>query len=172
MPKTKQQKQESLRTFVAQLEDAKSVVFSTFSGMNMDEQEEIRKELRKADIAFFVYKKTLLKRALQSKGLNGDVVDSWTGNIGIAMSKDEVAPARILVKVSKNNDGFKVHYGILEGKEIDEYDVSALAALPSKDELLAKAVGTVCAPLYGLVNVLQGTQRSLLNVLSQIKDKK
>ena len=170
MAKTKQQKQELLRDLEAQLEKAKSVVFSTFTGMNIGEQEEMRKELRDADIEFFVYKKTLIKRALQSMGVKADAVDLWSGNTGVAFSKDEIAPARILVKVGKNKEGFQVRYGILEGKEISEADVRALAALPGKHELLAKAIGSICAPVNGLANVLQGTQRSLVNVLNKISN--
>ncbi|MFH1713436.1 MAG: 50S ribosomal protein L10, partial [Candidatus Jacksonbacteria bacterium] len=97
------------------------------------------------------------------------------GNIGVAGSmNDEVGAARILVKAIKDKEmeGLEVKAGILEGRIIEFSQVKALAALPSRKDLIAKIAGSINAPLSGLVNVLQGNQRKLIYVLSNIRGTK
>ena len=73
------------------------------------------------------------------------------------------------MKASDNLEGLEVKAGILEHRMIKLDQVKALAVLPSKEELIARVVGSIRAPLAGLVNVCQGNQRALLTVLNQIK---
>ncbi len=124
-------------------------------------------------MSFRVVKKTLVNKALKEGGQDPTPLDQIRGNIGIAFSlHDEVTPAKILAKAAKDNEQLRLHFGILAGKLIDAAAVKMLAALPSKEELLGKLVGTLVAPLRGFLNVLQGPQRNLLNVLVRIKEKK
>ena len=118
-------------------------------------------------------KKTLLRKAFEKLGLPADKIDSWQGNISLAVSeKDEVAPAKLIAKFIKDNENMAILGGLL-GQEWMEVDrVQSLAKLPSKEELIAKTVGTIKAPLNGLVNVLAGNLRGLVNVLNAIKDQK
>jgi len=84
--------------------------------------------------------------------------------------QDEVAPAKILNDFAKNNEHLKILGGILENKFIDKMSVISLAKLPSKQELLGQLVGTIAAPMSGMLNVLQGNLRGLVRVLSIINN--
>jgi len=174
MPKTKEQKQDIINHLQELLDKAKSIVFSTFSKVPVSKQEELRMQMREQGITYDVCKKTLLKKALQTQGLAVEL-DEWIGNIGVAGSmNDEVGAARILVKAIKDKEmeGLEVKAGILEGRIIEFSQVKALAALPSRKDLIAKIAGSINAPLSGLVNVLQGNQRKLIYVLSNIRGTK
>ena len=83
-----------------------------------------------------------------------------------------MAPAKILEQFSKTNGAVKIIGGVIERKFITAAEVIALAKLPSKQELLAKLVGTINAPISGFVNVLAGNLRGFVQVLNAIKDQK
>ena len=86
--------------------------------------------------------------------------------------EDPVAPAKILNDFSKDHKALELKAGILDGAVIGVDEVKALAELPSREELLAKLVGSMQAPLSGLVNVLQGTIRNAVYVLEAVRQKK
>ena len=86
--------------------------------------------------------------------------------------QDEVAPAQIVAKFAKSHEIVHMFGGMLEGQAIDSTKVTELSKLPSKDELLAKMVGSLNAPISGFVNVLAGNLRGLVSVLNNIKDAK
>lgn len=172
MPKTRSEKSDAVETLVADLRNMRSVVFANYEGLTVAEIEELRRTLRKEQVRYMVAKKTLLGRALKEVG---SPIDAKTipGNFATIISfEDEVAPARIVAKYAKDHEVLKVVGGILEQKFIDSKAVLALAALPSKQELLAKLVGSINAPVSGLVNVLAGNLRGLATVLTAIKDAK
>ncbi len=174
MPKTKEQKQYAINQLQELLGKAKSIIFSTFSKVPVSKQEELRMQMREQGITYDVCKKALLKKALQIKGVALEL-DDWLGNIGVAGSmNDEIGAAKILVKASKNKEmeGLEIKAGILEGRVIEWSQVTALAALPSREELIARAIRSINAPFYGLVNVLLGNQRELINVLNNIRNNK
>jgi len=85
---------------------------------------------------------------------------------------DEVAPARLVAEIQKERKGLNIQGGILESRWMTSEEVIALAKLPSKDQLIAQVVGSIRAPLSGLVGVLQGNLRNLVYVLNAVKDSK
>ena len=106
--------------------------------------------------------------ALKEAGLEIDM-QKLEGQISMAISsQDEVAAAKIIAKVAKINENIKMVGGILGTKELSAEEVKALALIPSKQELLAKLVGTLNAPVSGFVNVLAGNLRGLVTVLGAI----
>lgn len=170
MTKTKQQKQEMLEYLKEKLADSKSVVFANFTGLSVNDMEDLRSKCRQAGVQYLVAKKTLLKKALAEAGFEAPELG---GEISVAFSRqDEVAAAKILNEFSKGHEEVKFIAGILENKIIGAEEVKGLAQLPSKDELLAKMVGSIKAPISGFVNVLSGNLRGLVNVLNAIKDGK
>lgn len=172
MPKTKEQKKEILEQIKDKLSKSKSVVFSSDTGLNVKTAQQLRNELRANGAEYFVAKKTLLQKATQSIG-EEKVIDELSGSVGLTLSyDDEVAGVRVIDKFAKANEGLKLGGGILEGKFIMPDLVKTLASLPSKDQLLAKLVGTINAPVVGLVRVLSGTTRNFVGVLNAIKEKK
>ncbi len=173
MPKTKQKKQEISRDIKERLAKSKSVVFTSFNALTVKENEALRNELVAGQAEYYAAKKTLLARTLSEANIDVDA-RSFDGQVAVTFGyADEVGPAKILAKFVKDTEGrIKFLGGILEGKFIDAAGVTALSALPSKEELYAKIVGSINAPVSGFVNVLAGTLRSFVGVLSAIEKTK
>ncbi|MEI7740880.1 MAG: 50S ribosomal protein L10 [bacterium] len=172
MAKSRAQKQLTVDTLTDDLKRMKSVVFADFQGLKAGEIEEIRTKCTKAGLRYTVAKKTLLNRAFKANGIELDtksVAGSLTTVIGF---EDEVAPAKMIADYAKIHEALKVKGGVLEAKFVDAKTVMALAKLPSKNELIAKVLGSLNAPLSGLVNVLAGNLRGLVQVLAQIEKSK
>lgn len=166
------QKEEVVKKLAEQIKAGKVAVFSDFTGTSVGNMQKLRTELRKSGSAYKVTKKKLIEIAFKNAGIEVDV-KNIKGQIGVAIGHDdEVSAAKILKNFTKENQNFKVLQGILEGKVISENEVSALAALPSKEELLAKLVGSINAPVSGFVNVLAGNIRGLVTVLREIANSK
>lgn len=172
MPKTKTEKEKIVKDLVDLFKRMKSAVFIDFKGLKVKEITELRRLCRQAGISYGVAKKTLLKIASKESGLDFDphsVEGSFATAFGLA---DEAAPAKVLADFAKNHEALKILGGLLEGKIVSRETILFLAKLPSKPELIAKLVGSLQAPLSGLVNVLAGNLRGLVNVLNAYKDKK
>jgi len=172
MSKTKQQKQDTLQTLESGLKAAKSAVFANFQGLTVAEMEELRKDCRKENIQVLVAKKTLVKRAFETLGLTGADPKLFKGGVATFLGSDEVGPAKIVSTFAKTHEIAAIFGGALEGKYVDANMVKSLAALPGKQELLSKLVGTLNAPVSGFVNVLAGNLRNLVGVLNNIKNAK
>jgi len=171
MAQTKLQKEEIVKDLAAKLKASKAVVFSDYKGLRVKDMTALRRELREAGVDIKVLKKTLIDLALKDAGIELDV-KKLEGQIAIAISSgDEVAAAKIIAKAAKANENLKIVGGILGMKELSAAEVNALAKLPSKEELLAKLVGTLNAPVSGFVNVMAGNLRGLINVLKAVAEK-
>lgn len=171
MKQTKQQKAELIKELAEKLKVSKAVVFSDYKGLEVKDMTVLRKELRTAGVELKVLKKTLINIALKDAGIEMDA-KKLEGQIAIAVSSgDEVAAAKIIAKMAKVNENLKIVGGILGTNELSADEVKALAKLPSKEELLAKLVGTLNAPVSGFVNVLAGNLRGLVNVLKAVAER-
>lgn len=165
MAKTRQQKEEQVKKLSEKLAKAKSVVFTDYRGLSMKQLSELRNKLREADAEFTVAKNTLLSRALPASSLDGPTAVLFAYD-------DEFSPIKILVKALKDAGIGKVKLGFLGQELLDESKIMQLASLPSKDELQAKTVGVLVAPLQGMVGVLQANLRNLVYALSEIQKSK
>jgi len=173
MSKTKQQKQEAIKILEEGIKGSKGVVFANFQGLDVPSMEELRRSCRENDIDILVAKKTLVKLALEKAGLKDVDTKTFEGGLATLMGRgDEVSSARTINDFAKSHDVVKIFGGILEGKFIDETGIKSLANLPSRDELLAKVVGSINAPVSGFVNVLAGNLRNLVYVLNAVKESK
>jgi len=172
MAKTKEQKKEALKLIQDKLESSKSVIFSSDTGSNVKTIEELRKELKENDAEYLVVKKTLLKKATKDMGPT-EQFDELNGSVAVTLSySDEIVGAKILNKYAKTSEALNLGGGILENAFILPEMVKKLASLPSKEELLAKLVGSLNSPISGLVGVLSGTTRNFVGVLNAIKETK
>ncbi len=172
MAKTRKQKEGVLEAVNADVAAAKAMVFTGYHGLSVPEIEKLRRALRAEKVSYRVIKKTLLQKVFTDRQIN---VDAKAVGAALAVAfglSDEVAPAKILAKFQKEHEALKIYGGWLEHKFIDAAGVLALAKLPSREELYAKLVGSINAPVSGFVNTLSGTIRSLVNVLNGIKDVK
>ncbi len=166
---TKEQKKKLVEDLSEKIKSAKSVVFADFRGLKVKDLSELKKELRKSDSSFRVSKKTLMNIALKEAGIEYNTKE-LEGQIAISFSADEITAAKIIDIFAKKNENIKILGGILGEKILDSTQVKALAKLPGKDELLAKLVGTINAPISGFVNVLAGNLRGLVQVLKAVAD--
>lgn len=175
MPKSKIQKQEIFRDLNERIKKSKSIVFAGFNALGVKDNEDLRAKLRAENSEYYVAKKTLLNLALQENKIEVDS-NELEGKVAAVFSyEDEVAPAKILgnfVKDKEKADKIVFLGGILDGKFLNKDEVMALSKLPSKQELYAKVVGSLNAPVSGFVNVLAGNLRGLVGVLKAISDKK
>lgn len=174
MAKTKAQKKDIMENLEKKIDNAKSIVFTNFDKLSVEENNEIRNRLKEENSEYFVAKKTLLGLALNKKDIKDVNVKSFEGRVAAIFGyEDEVAPAKIINDFRKKmEDKLNFLGGVMEGKSLDKEQVSALAELPSKPELYAKIVGSLNAPISGFVNAMAGNLRNLVYVLKAIEEKK
>jgi len=174
MAKTKLKKQEILRDLTNKFDRAKAVVFARFNAVKVADNEVLRNQLRDEASEYYVAKKTLLDLALKEKNFSDFKPRDTEGQVAVVFGyEDEVAPAKILNKfIGEHKEQVSFLGGILEGRLIEANQVKALAELPSREELYAKVVGSINAPVSGFVNALAGNLRNLVGVLSAIQEKK
>lgn len=147
-------------------------VFANFTGISVAKLSRFRRELKKIGAEFKVAKKTLLDRAMKAAGLEISP-DELKGEVGVIFGyEDQAAPAKLTAKFAKENKTFKILKGILAGKMLEAAGVSALARLPSREEMLAQVARAFNSPIQGLVNALSGNIKNLVVVLSKIKSAK
>ncbi|MFH1671436.1 MAG: 50S ribosomal protein L10 [Candidatus Portnoybacteria bacterium] len=167
---TKDKKKEIIKDLIDKLSRQKSVVFFDYTGLKVNQSQELRSKLRQEGIDCQVGRKTLINLALEGAGLKDIGVKEMTGQIGLVLGyKDEVAPAKILYDFSKGNESIKILAGLVEGKLLGNEAILELAKLPSKQELLSKLVGSISSPLYGLRNALRGNLQKLIYILKSCK---
>jgi len=173
MAKTKQQKEEAVKDLTEKLGKSRTVIFTNFDGLNVQESTELRKSLRENDVDYAVVKRTLINLALKNAELKEVDISSIDGGIGVALGyEDEIVPAKVLAKFAKDHEALKLVGGIFDGQFIDAEKVVELSKMPGKVELYGKLVWLLNYPASGLVNVLIGNSRKLVYVLNAIKEKK
>ncbi|HHU32327.1 MAG TPA: 50S ribosomal protein L10 [Clostridia bacterium] len=167
----KELKQQIVAEIKTKLENSSAAVLTDYRGLNVAQVTELRKRMREAGVEYKVLKNTMIRFAAHELGLEG--LDPYLeGPTAVAFSADPVAPAKIIYDFAKANKALEVKVGVLEGKVIEAAQVKALADLPSREELLAKVVGGMQAPLYGMVSVLSGTLRSFVYALEAVRKQK
>jgi large subunit ribosomal protein L10 len=169
---TKAQKKEVVKGLEEKIKQAKSAVFVDYKGLGVKDTMELKKTLREAGVEYLVARKTLLEISLKNCGLDVDV-RGMDGQIAAVFSNiDEIAAAKIIDKFAKTNEHIKMLGGTLGTQVMNDAEVKALAKVPSKEELLAKLVGTLNAPISGFANVLAGNLRGLVQVLKAVSEQK
>ena len=160
-----------------QLAWAKGAVFTTDTGLSVAQDTELRRELRAAGVTYHVVKNTMLRRAADALGLEG-LDPHLEGTTAFAFSaEDAVAPAKVICDYIKKNKLdekgiLSIKVGTVEGKVIETNEVRALASLPSREELIAKLMGSMNAPISNTVNVLHGVLRNAVYVLDAVRAQK
>lgn len=173
MAKTRQQKEKTVDQIATDFDNSKSVVFANFQGLSVQDAEELRAKCREANVGMTVAKKSLLEYAVKKAGLDDVSPRAFEGGVATFFGfEDEIAPAQVVDKFGKDHEPINIIGGIFEGHFIAIEKVKELAALPSKQELLARVVGSINAPVSGFVNVLAGNLRGLVRVLDAIKASK
>ena len=153
MPNAKvlSEKQAIVEALAERIKNAGAGVLVDYKGITVAEDTALRTELRKDSVDYTVVKNTLVKRALDKLGMN-DLDHVLNGTTSMATAeKDPIAPFRILADYSKKlGDRFNIKAAFMDGKVLNESEIAEMSALPSKDALNAKVLGTMIAPITGL----------------------
>lgn len=171
MAKTRTQKAVDLEQLTKSFKAAKGVVFVDYKGITVKNVGKLRRQAEKVGVEYVVAKKTLINLAAREAGLDVNV-KKLDGNIAVAFGADEVGAASVISNISKDIEQVKILGGALEGKFIDAAQVKALAALPSKQQLLGQLAYVLNAPRVGLVTTLSGITRGFVTALHGIEEKK
>lgn len=167
---TLQAKIQNVEEIKEKIEKAQAVVLVDYRGLNVEELTELRSKYREAGIDYKVYKNTMMRFAFKDSGLE-KFNEFLKGPSAIAFGYDDpVQAAKITSEFAKEHGKLEIKAGIVDGEIIDVDGVKSLASLPSREVLIAKALGGINAPIQGFANVLQGTIRSLATVLNAIAE--
>jgi large subunit ribosomal protein L10 len=151
--------------------DSLSIVLNDYTGLNVEKLTELRAKCRENGVVFRVVKNTLAIRSI--KDTPAEELESYfEGPTALAISTEsENLSAKILADFAKENERPQFKAAIVDGNILDAAAVAQLAKLPSKEVLLSQLMAGIQGPGNGLVNVLQGTLRNLMNVLDAIRTK-
>ena len=168
----KTEKVEEVKRLKDRLSRARAVVLTDFRGLSVPEMEALRQALRKEGAEYRVVKNTLLGIAASELGLQG-LEPFLEGPTAIAVGYDDpTTPARVVHEFIRQYRKLEVKGGLAEGRVLDPAGVRALAELPGRDQLVAKLMGGLQGPLYGLLGVLTALQRKLVYALDQVRQKR
>jgi large subunit ribosomal protein L10 len=176
MAKSKVQKQETVAGITDRLSRTAGAVFADFSGLKVAELEELRRNARATGCEYLVVKKTLFRRAAADRNVPVAAVPE-SGSLSVLFGfADPIAPAKLAKTFAKAHAALKVLGGLIREelgiRSLGQKEVVALGDLPSVDELRARLVGSLASPLRGMVGVMQGNLRSLVQVLNAVREMK
>lgn len=154
------------------LKAARIAIIAGYSGMTVSKLTDLRNELRKADSELRVIKNTLMRIASQGTDYV-KLEDHLKGPLALIMnSGDVVEPAKVLTAFARKNAELDIRYGVLQGRLLNREQLSALAELPGREVLLGKLLSVMVGVQTGLVNVLAGVPRKLVQTLAAFQMKK
>jgi large subunit ribosomal protein L10 len=150
----RQLKEAKVAEIKEKLEKAQAVVLAKYQGLTVEEDTQLRKNLREAGVEYRVYKNTLVTLAAKELGLEG-IVEYLEGPVSIAFGYEDVtAPARILNDFAKDHKVLELKAGIIDGEIYDSDKIKQLATIPSKEVLIAKLLGSIKSPISSFARVL------------------
>ncbi|PLX86813.1 MAG: 50S ribosomal protein L10 [Desulfuromonas sp.] len=166
------EKEEIVQELTARLKETQAAFLADYRGINVEQVTEMRRELTQAGVEYRVVKNNLLK--LAAKGTPAEPLqDFCSGPTALALSgADPVAPAKILSKYAKDVEPFELKAAVLDGQLLSIADITALADLPSREEMLGKMLGSLNAPVTNFVGTMAAIPRSLVQVLNAIGQSK
>ena len=156
MPNAKvlESKKAVVETLTGKIQEATSVVFVDYKGLNVAQDTELRKQFREAGVEYTVVKNTLTNFAAKNAGYDFSKVLNGTTAMA-STTGDPIAPARIVSEFAKKNkDVITIKGGMVEGKVLTVDELKAFGELPSKDALVAQVLGTLLAPISSLAFVI------------------
>lgn len=171
---TREEKEKEVAWLREQFQSVTALFLVDFQGLTVAEMGVLRSELRKNGAGFKVLKNTLARLAYKDTDVAvvGDDVVGPRAGVWTHTDDNVPAMAKVLVDFAKTHPKFELKRGMLKGKLVDPTQVETLSKLPSREELLAKLLGTMMAPVSAFVNTLAAVPRSFLTVLKAIEDQK
>ena len=152
------------------LESATALYYTDFTGLNVKRMTDLRRRLRKANVEYVVIKNTLALRAVNESGLVGERLK---GPTGLVVAKDPVAAAKVITDFAKENDKRPaVKGGVFEGKRIDTAQVTKLASMPSREQMLAELGASMQAPMAMFAGAMNSLLQNFAGVVEALRVQK
>ena len=164
------EKEQLVSELKEKIEGAKALYYTDFTGLNVKRMTELRRRLKKANVEYVVIKNTLALRAVNESGLVGERL---RGPTGLVMAKDPVEAAKILTEFAKTNEQRPaVKGGMFDGAAIDAGQVKRLAAMPSREQMLAELGAGLQSPLSAMLGVMNSLLTNFAGALEALKTQK
>jgi len=168
----REEKAQVVEELSGKFEKASIAIVADYRGLTVPVIQELRHNLRRNDSEIRVAKNSLLSRAVEGTDF-APLQESFTGTTAVAFSYgDPVSPAKIIMEFGKDNPALTVRSAVLDGKLLNQEELTALSKLPSKEILLGQMLSVMNAVPTGLVRVLSGVPRTFLYALQAIKEQK
>jgi len=171
MALTKIQKQKIIEDLKEKIGRQKTMLFINYSGVKVRELSQLRNKLKENNCLLKVAKKNLINLVLKEKNPSlGQRIKDLEGQLALVFGfKDFIIPAKLVYEFSQKNENLKILGGCFENEFQEAQDIITLAQLPGKEELLARLVRTIEAPVSNFVNVLEGNIKGLIYLLTKVK---
>ena len=166
----KEQKKNYIKDMTSQFENNEAVLVTHYQGLNMKQLDDLRKQMREYGIQFKITKNRITKLALQNSRCK-DLANLFTGPTAVALSKDVISSAKILMKFSKENKNLKILGGIMGKDLLDVAEVAKVATLPTLEEARAKIIAILRSPAQKITSILLAPA-SKIAILALEKSKK
>jgi large subunit ribosomal protein L10 len=155
----------------AQVAEAQAIILAEYRGLEVGNLTQLRAQARKSGVYLRVLKNTLVRRAIDGTPFSG-LSDEMVGPLMFGISTDPVAAAKVMNDFAKSNDKFVIKAGAMPNQVMDANGVKALATMPSREELLAKLLGTMQAPIAKFVRTLNEVPTGFVRGLAAVRDQK
>jgi large subunit ribosomal protein L10 len=174
MNRTKAQKQEMVTTLAERVAKSPTIYVTDFTGLNVAHITDLRRRLRAVGVEYVVVKNTLARRALSERQRkDGGLEPFLTGPTALVLAgADPALAAKVLTDFAKEFEKPSIKTGLVDGKAVTQAQVKALAALPSKAQLLAQLGGVLQAPMAGFLGVINGLLYAMVGALEALKTKR
>jgi len=166
-----EQKQAVVAEVAKQVALAQAIVMAENRGMKVADMTQLRAKARASGVYFKVAKNTLVRRAVESSPF-APLAGRMVGPLAYGIGPDPVAVAKVLSDFAKTHEKFVITGGAMPGQVMSAKEVAALAALPSREELIAKLLGTMQAPVAKLVRTLNEVPARFVRTLAAVRDAK
>ncbi|MEO1766402.1 50S ribosomal protein L10 [Thiobacter aerophilum] len=166
-----EKKQEVVAEVSAQVARAQAIILAEYRGLEAGDMTALRAQARKAGVYFRVLKNTLARRAVADTPF-APLAEKMVGPLAFAISADPVAAAKVLNEFAKGNEKLVIKGGAMPNTVMGPREVASLAALPSREELLAKLLGTMQAPIAQFVRTLNEVPARFVRTLAAVRDSK
>lgn len=165
------QKKQVVEDVSAVVGNAQAAIVAEYRGLTVEQLKVLRREAHENNVYLRVVKNTLLRRAVQDTDFSC-LDEHLVGPLAFAASEDPVAVAKVIDKYAKEYDKFEIKVGSMAGSLLSDGDIKALAQLPSREELLAKLMGTMQAPIAKFVQTLNEVPTKFVRGVAAVRDQK
>jgi len=166
------QKEQLVEEIKNRFNDSGAVLLADYRGLSVKELEQLRVKLREAGAELTVYKNSLTEIAMRELALPS-MTEYLSGPTAFVFGgEDPVAPAKVLTQFAKEHKALELKGGLVENQVVDAASVKAIATLPSREELIAKLLGTMLNPIVGFARVLNGPTEAFARTVQAVADQK